>query len=309
MSKIKLFAEPHVAPRTWRDFIKNAPKYSIALDGYVADESKFDADRCVANFNHHEKVNRLATRATCAQILMAIRMNLFDYFRDANNEINLNIFVNDCDEDVCLSYFLLKYGYMAEYTINPNLNRLVSLEDYMDATSGAYPYPKDAPVLRELAWIFEPYYRARYNGLLRHKTPEICAGIITDVESRILRYLMGKGEELPLDTRYTVVGGGKGWAMVEEQGIHARTGMRSDGINTFLSVTQRDADTYSYVLGKTSPYVRTLDLDKLYRVLNGIECLTGDMWGGSDIIGGSPRVGGSKLTPKDLERIINEHLI
>jgi hypothetical protein len=35
---------------------------------------------------------------------------------------------------------------------------------------------------------------------------------------------------------------------------------------------------------------------------------TNDIWGGSNIIGGSPRVNGSRLSPKEVETIINEFL-
>lgn len=305
MCNINLFVEPNVSPRTWRDFIAKAPKFSIALDGYVADESKLDIKKVMANFNHHEKVNRLATHSTSAQILLAIRMGLFDLFRDETGEININAFVNDPDQDVCLSWFLLKYGYMAQYTMNPILNRLVSIEDFLDSTSGAYPLPKDSDILMEIAWVFEPYTRARLNGLLRTKDAAVFLGIITDVELRIIQYLAGRGKKLPLDVRYDVIGGGKGWSLIQEIGQHSKTGLMSDGVKAYISCRQRDEATWDYVIGKVSPFVGVFDIPVLFKALNETEGCANDKWGGSDIIGGSPRVCGSKLIPTEVESVIN----
>lgn len=71
---IKLFVEPNGFPITWNEFLADAPQNSIALDGYVKGGPKFDLKSVKANFNHHEEVDRLATRSTCSQVLMALRM-------------------------------------------------------------------------------------------------------------------------------------------------------------------------------------------------------------------------------------------
>lgn len=59
-----------------RSFKATEP-FSIALDGYVNVGPRFDHEGPRVNFNHHEEVDRLATRATCGQVLMAIRQGLF----------------------------------------------------------------------------------------------------------------------------------------------------------------------------------------------------------------------------------------
>ena len=58
-----------------------------------------------------------------------------------------------------------------------------------------------------------------------------------------------------------------------------------------------------------SPYVR-FPVDELYAAFNEAEGRPdgGAGWGGSNTIGGSPRDGGSRLSPLDVERIVNEHL-
>lgn len=304
---INLIIQPDISPMSMKEFIKKAPNYSIAIDGYVGDESKYHIteNKIVVNFNHHEKINRLITLATCQQILLHFRMGMLDCFRNKNGEIEMNVFANDCDEDVCLSYFLLKHIYMTKLTDNPVLNRIVNIEGMLDATSGTYPISKDAPILRELAWVFDPFYKAKANGLLNTKNADIFKGVITDVEHRIMAHITGRGESLPIDTRYEVIGGGSNWKLVDEKGIQARTGMISDGITAFVSVKSIGENNWRYVIGKSTPFINTFDLNKIFTELNTIEGLTDDKWGGADIIGGSPRVQGSGVSPSEMEKIIN----
>ena len=288
---------------SWEQFNATAPRNSIALDGYVRGGPKFDAKQRQANFNHHEEVDRLATRSTCAQVLMALRQGLFSSFRD-NDGPMAHVYVNDCDEDVCTSWTLLKHHYLAEGAMNPLLNRLVAMEDSLDCTAGAYPFPKDLPALRELAWVFAPYRQFRLSGQLDRKDPKAYREVIDDVELRILAHLTGRGKELPLDTRYERIGGGTGWAFVKEIGPQARTGMLSDGIQTFVSVRERSDGSYNYVIGKMAAFL-PLDLGALTKALNEREGNPKDLWGGGDIIMGSPRNSGSRLTPAEMTEIMN----
>jgi len=179
----------------------------------------------------------------------------------------------------------------------------------LDSTSGAYPLSVDEPILRKLAWIFEPYRRARINGLLHLRKPDIVEGIITDVEFRIMGHVTGsRQDEIPLDLRYKKIGGGQGWSMVEEVGSYARTGMLADQIHAFVSVSGRQDGKWCYVIGKTSPFI-DFDVRGLFEHLNELEGATTDRWGGSDIIGGSPRVSGSTIEPAVLEKEINAYLL
>lgn len=79
---IDLIVVPGEPPWSWERFLAEAPGFSVALDGFVAASPRFDDRGPHVNFNHHEGVDRLATRSTCAQVLMAIRQGLFDVFRD-----------------------------------------------------------------------------------------------------------------------------------------------------------------------------------------------------------------------------------
>jgi len=265
----------------------------------------YNEDGPYRNFNHHEDVDRLATRATCGQVQLAIRQGLFDRFR-LDGVPTAEVFVNDCDEDVCLSWFLLKNAHITVSPVNPLLNRLVDVADKLDATAGAYQMPPDSPILRELAWIFNPYRRFRAHGGLTRRNPDEFRGVIEDVENRILRYVVGQGKSIPLDTRYERIGGGVGWTMVKEIGAQSRTGMFGDGIRAFLAIRDSDGDRFDYVVGRKSDYV-PFPIPKILEACNAVEgCTSSDRWGGGNTIGGSPRVAGSRLPPDVVTEIIED---
>lgn len=311
---IDLVVTPGDPPWSWERFVREAPPYAVALDGFVASPPCFDERGPHVNFNHHEGVDRLATRSTCAQVLMAIRQGLFDAFRDQRGARAV-IYVNDCDEDVCTSWYLLSHHSLCQQAMNPRLNRLVALEDALDATAGAYPIPKDAPALRQVAWIFEPYRQFRLSGQLDRRDaegPRTFRAVIDDVTNRIAQYVVGGGGEISIDTRYERVGGGRGWAMIREIGAQAKTGLFGDGVRAHVSVRRRPDGRWSYAVGRMSPFVR-FPLSAIYAACNAAEiatdpttCATTDTWGGSDVVGGSPRVRGSQISPDELTRIIDD---
>ena len=301
---VKLCMDPQTPPLTWEEFCKRSSSFSISLDGYVKESPKFDPSGPRVNFNHHEGVSRLEMRATCGQVLMAIRQGLFDCFRDKNG-VRADVYVNDCDEDVCTAWFLLKHPHLVIGSTHTLLNRLVSMEDALDTTAGAYPYPKDLPALRELAWVFEPYRRIRLNGDLERKDAKLFEGVVTDVEHRISAHIVGKGSEIPVDMRYERIGGGNGWTMIREIGAQGRTGAFADGIRAYVAVRERPSGGYAYTVGRMSPFI-PFDVPKILQRLSDFEDQMTEQWGGGDMIGGSPRVAGTKLLPKEVERIVNE---
>ena len=288
---------------SWDYFRNTYLKYGIALDGFVHEGPAFDPKKVMVNFNHHELVDRLATRATCAQVLLSIRQGMFSRFRDKGPEAN--VYVNDCDEDVCTSWFLINNHHLVEGTMNPMINRLVAMEDALDATAGAYPFPADLPALKELAWVFEPYRQFRSNGGLDKRDSLNYASVITDVENRILQHVTGRGKSVDhLDHRYDLIGGGNGWAMVKEIGPYARTAMFADGIKAYVSVRERPDGRYTYTIGKLSPFI-PFDLLRITDVLNQSDDVTdNDKWGGGNNIMGSPRSRGSKMKPDDISYVI-----
>ena len=181
---INLIIDLKNPPFSWKEFCQITPPFSIALDGYVNTAPCFTPKGPRINFNHHEDVDRLATRSTCAQVLIAIRQGLFDIFRNDNGP-QANVYVNDCDEDVCLSWFLLKNYLLVENACPERITHLVNMEDLMDTTAGAYPMPIELFTLKELAWIFEPYRDFRIGGGLDRRNTDEFQQIINEVVDRI----------------------------------------------------------------------------------------------------------------------------
>ncbi len=301
---VVLRMRPQYEPLTWDAFCRLTEPFSIALDGYVAAGPRYQDEGPRLNLNHHEEVDRLATRSTCAQVLMAIRQGLFSRFRDQEGP-RADVYANDCDEDVCTSWFLLKYAHLAEHSINPVLNRLVVMEDLLDTTAGAYPFPVDLPLLQELAWVFDPYRRARLDGALDAKDPDHYLSIVHDVEQRILKHITGRGEKTPLDTRYERTGGGQGWAMVRELGAQARTGVLADGIQAYVAVQERGDGRWNYSVGRMSLFI-PFDVPQIVAELNQAEPGSNERWTAGDTLGLSPRLSGSQLPPDEVARVVHD---
>lgn len=308
MVNILLHVESKQTPLAWDQFVATKPPYSIALDGYVFGATKFKSTKLgpYANFNHHEEVDRISTRATCAQVLISLRLGFLEAFRK-NDDITMHIYVNDCDQDVCLSYFILHNHLLCLNTINPIINRLVHMEDMMDTCSGAYPFSMDMPTLGIMAWIFEPYTSFRMSGGIERKNDEEFKFVIEAVEQRIQKHYLGESNTVAMNMSYKQIGGGKDWSMVIEEGFNARTAMMANGIKAFISVRDRGDGFYTYSIGKMSNYI-PFDVYTILNELDKHENNSMDHWGGSNTIGGSPRVSGSHLSPVEVEKIVNDYL-
>ncbi len=189
----------------------------------------------------------------------------------------------------------------------PEINRLVYCEDRLDCTAGAYPFG-DTSMRRKMAWIFQPYNEARFNGTVARMGQEEMRTAIESVEDRIDKYVIGEGDELPLEGHYEKIGGGSGWTLTRETGPASRMAMYNDGITAFAAlVAEKKGGSYVYTLGRRSVWT-PFNLQKLYSRLNEEEpdiVNAHNKWGGSDTIGGSPRETGSRLSPGRLEEMIN----
>lgn len=287
-----------------------SPAHSIALDGYVPEGPRFDPYGPWANFNHHEGVSRLETRATCAQVLIAARQGLMNAF----DPTKTHIFVNDCDEDVCLSVFILRNHELAAARENPLLNRLVSMEDMLDTTGGAYAFKESLTSLQQLLWIFEPYHEFRASGLLDTGSLMEYTSVIDSVGERISAYLHGAAGTVVPDTRYEIIERDEKFALIREVGKNGRLGVYRDGINAFVTVRGPQKGRFTYTLARSSLFV-PFPIPKLLKWLSQDERSAksrlnmprGPSWGGSDIIAGSPRTG-SVLPPEQVMKTIREAL-
>ncbi|MBW2970893.1 hypothetical protein KY320_01900 [Candidatus Woesearchaeota archaeon] len=295
----------NVEPRrvmTWAEFRREKPPYSIALDGFVQDKTKRDEDGPYANFDHHHRSDRIATRSTAEQVHIETNLDLFDTFRH-NGIPTVNIFVNDPDEDTSLAVWLLQNHERVISHAEPAINRLVYCEDRLDCTAGGYPLG-DTEMRRRMAWIFEPYNLARFDGSLATMDAGGMAAVIESIGRRITEYSLGRGDERPLEGNYERIGGGDGWTMTRETGPASRLAMYNDGIKAYIAlVAEKEDGSFVYTIGRKSSWVRSLRNDWLYRGLNRLEAnivTKENMWGGSDTIGGSPKKTGSKVPPERL---------
>lgn len=302
---IHLHVEPGIV-ESWSDFQENKPPFSIALDGRVNSISHYTSLGPYANFDHHTGVNRLATRSTVGQVLMAINLGLFETF-SRDGEAFANVFVNDCDQDVCLSYWLLKNSHrIREFHLEMDIARLIIGEDLLDASAGAYPINHEHPIVKKMAWIFEEYDQLRSLNQLCSMNGDEMKCLIENTCERLDLLDRGEAHEIELVGDYQIIGGGTSWKLVREYGTYARSKLFADGIRAFIAVRDRSDGNYDYTVGRMSPFVQ-FPLDKIYSDLNSEEELPGieNCWGGSDTIGGSPRQSGSRLKPEKVEAIVD----
>lgn len=286
-----------------REAFLAGPPYAVALDGAVEGPPFLERTSAgpYANFNHHERVERAATRATCEQVQVAFALGDLDAFRDARGRRQMHVLVNDDDQDVCTSTWLLAHpGRCAE----PGVNRLVRVEGLLDMSAGFYPFDADLPYLEEVMWMFTPYTRTRDGA---PKDAATMRAVIEDVHARINAHLAGRGGRLPLEGSYERTSGGAGWALIErERGPYARLRMRGEGITAIVSVAPRPDGRWRYSLAKSGAFV-PFPLETLYAALNAAEDIhvdDQDRWGGGSTTGGSPRIRGSRLLPEQVSGIV-----
>jgi hypothetical protein len=292
---------------SWESFKANSESYSVALDGYVGEgptDVDFSNNGPRQNFNHHEGVCRLATLATCQQVLLAVRMGFFNAFRTKEDGKKVNIYHNDCDEDVCASIFCLTQSHLVEGVINPAINRYMHVTGVMDATGGAYPFPVDLKILEEHTWTVQPYLRFRATGGLDKRNAEDFSIVVDEVCGRILKHILGQGKSVSLDTEYEVLHSGNGWSLVKEIGSRARLSMFEDGIRAYVSIFERPDGNLRVTVGKFSGYIPF----NVPRILEGYNAAEGlgigdDRAGGSDLVGGTSRKNGTKLSIEELIKV------
>ncbi len=296
---IELHVRPGPAIRR-AEFVETHPPYSIALDGYVHGEPFLELrpDGPMRNFNHHEVVDRSCTIATCEQARRAVVLGLYDLFRDGRGR-RAELFVNDCDQDVCVATWVLMN---ADRATEPRVRKLVQIEDLLDASSGAYPMPHERDLLGEVRWVFDPYQRVR--ARLGDMSGDTMRQVIADVHLRIDQFAIGSAGRLLLEGEYRRIGGGDWW-LVEVDHQHARERMIASGARAAVELYARSGDRFHYSIWRRSEYVVWFPVREILDALNVAEGDAGaGGWGGADKVGGSPRGRGSRLAPAEVEQIV-----
>lgn len=306
--------ELHVLPgveMTRREFVRNTPYNSIALDGVVKGGPFYDPKTYHINFDHHDGVVREATMSTSKQVWYAIKQGLFDTFRDERGNPFAHLYVNDSDQDTGLAYAeLVNYKQIEGTNGSILLNRLVELTDRLDITGGAFPMNLSDQLLRQYAWIFQNYAEMRKSGKLKEAGEAGMRACLEATNARVVEYLAGRGEELTLDIRREILHDDPRYKVIDEIGGNdARFHLFSRGLQAFISkVATRSDGRMVYAVGRRSRFV-SFPVTKLYEDFNNAEGLPkGEGWGGSDIVGGSSRLHGSKLSVDDLVKITDARL-
>jgi hypothetical protein len=301
---IELVVKPGPAI-TREEFLATHPSHSIALDGYVFGEPwlAVDSRGPYRNFNHHESVDRSCTSSTCEQARRAVILGLYDLFR-RDGARAATLFANDCDQDVCLSSWILMNPDRAS---EPLVRVISQIVDLLDMSAGVYPMPHERDLLGEVRWVFEPYVRAR--PTLPGMTAATMRELISDVHHRLDRFTIGRAEVVPLAGDYRRIGGGPGWVLAEVTHQHAREKLVSSGVRAAIELYGRAGERYLYAIWRCSEYVVGFPVRKILAALNqaeGLPPVDPAGWGGADNVGGSPRGRGSALSPEAVEAIVNK---
>ena len=310
MDHIKL----HVLPRksmTWQEFMEETPSNSIALDGVVRGGPRWDEQTRHINFDHHEFVEREATMSTCKQVWYAIKGGLFQSFKDERGRPFANVYVNDPDQDTALAVWELRnYKSLEGTNGSPTLNRLIELNDRLDVTGGSFPMSLSDQLVRQHLWVFQPYADLRRSGKLADANAEEMMNCLDATSFRLTEFLVGRGEEVELDSRHEILHEDSRFKVINEIGGNdARYMLFANGMNAFISlVATRQDGNRVFTVGKRSRFI-PFPVRSLYGVYNDAEGLTSENgWNGSDLVGGSSRLLGSKLAPTDLFTITKDYL-
>jgi hypothetical protein len=148
-----------------------AKRFWLALDGRVIGPTQRDPEHGIANFNHHEGVDRSSTRSTCGQMMFEIQyLDMLAIFKDVDE---LHIDLEDCDQDVAMAVAILRLAlYDPEILDDPRFAMLVAYEDAMDISGGFCRLPKqfDRDFYEQVNWILS----RMNNQLLREDSAHEC---------------------------------------------------------------------------------------------------------------------------------------
>ncbi len=288
---------------TWEEFCHITPPKSVALDGLVHGGPKREGLR--ANFDHHSDVVREATMSTAMQVFFAIKGG---YMTRLGGECN--VYINDPDQDTSLAtWFLKRYSLFTGVQSHPAINRLLTLNDRLDITGGAFPMVLDDEVAEMHAWVFDPYTNLRISGKLASADEHAMRSCVEAIYERLNCVLMGSAGRRPLHKEHVILYDSRyNFKIVDEVGGNeARYYLFSKGMDAFISLVSRAEDnTFVYSIGKRSQDI-DFPVQDLYRVLNERETCS-DTWGGSDIVGGCGRQHRSKLTWQEIRDIVESYL-
>lgn len=282
----------------WETFRDQAEPYSIALDGKVKAPTREDMSVPLANYNHHDGVDRYSTKATCEQVFEASKMGLHRAFPQ------IIAMVNDCDQDVITCNAILRSPHHAD---SPLISRLVAMEGRLDAYGGAFNFDvRKMPFLENMSWIFEPYTEFKDSGGLQRGKVSEYERVIEDASSRVDQYAMGRAEQIRVDDRYEVIGKIGLFTEIERIGSMASLGLARDGVASTAEFHDLENGLTQVTLAKVDRFQRCVDMVGLAVHLNELEAEAGGQpdWGGGNAYCCSPRNLGTVLSREEIEESI-----
>ncbi|MBI2064786.1 MAG: HD domain-containing protein [Candidatus Yanofskybacteria bacterium] len=271
------------------------PNNSIALDGYVQGPDS-DSERRRYSFDHHDRVSRQITRATCQQILDALLLG-FD-------PSGFDVYINDIDGDTVLSIWLLQHPNKIKDSL---IRMLVESIGGIDAHGPAYTAldPRLAEIFFKGVMQPEGYSRKNkeYAKLDLKELLKKCLKNLDDFVSGQFQY---ESEE---DKRsFKIVREGTGWVMAESDDFVFDLLYKASHTRAVAFQQQLDG-SYAYTIAKKSDMVSDFPVGPVSKEgtilyeLNKIE----PGWGGGSSIGGAPRNSDgsrSQLAPEKVFDII-----
>jgi hypothetical protein len=131
---------------------------------------------------------------------------------------DFRVFSNDPDPDSTAASFQLLYP---ELCHGPVFNRLLNgFIAPLDVSAGTRGPGIHSDLMREGAWIFEPYFR-ELSRVYSMNAKQI-ADLTLEMYERIKQHLMGKGGKGLIEGGISELGRGDCWMMIQEHGPHSR---------------------------------------------------------------------------------------
>lgn len=263
-----------VIERGKRVKLKDLPKYSIALDGFVPGPER-DEDNHRFSFDHHESCIRDCTTSACMQAWTAIMLGL--------DPEPYTIFCNDVDSDVCASIWCLKNPDRCK---EPLVSKLIDAIGKGDMHGGAF----DVNGMKKIVeWICAPQTDSIRNGDYNKLSDEGLKTVMEAMLHRIDIYANGEHSievaKQPSYGEFSIRRSENGWALIESNDPHAYASIWLAGFDRIVLMRPQEDGSICYSIAKRSGYIDGYPLKKIFKFLNLLE----PGWGGGSTIGGSPK--------------------
>jgi hypothetical protein len=272
------------------------PSRSIALDG-VVQGPMLDPSLERYSFDHHGSCVRLATSATCLQVLDALLLGL--------DPEGFSVFVNDVDSDVVMSMALLMDTSRIR---DPWVLRLVRAVASRDAHGPAYP-GRDGALTAAMGRAI----RAATAVL----TPAALLDELAAALDAVSRFIDERQEPETLDLESFDVGQhvthrGNGWVMIRSDRSVFDAAYRA-GFRRVIAYQPDSNDSWSYTVARQSDFVDGFPVGAPLEQPSIITALSDHEpgWGGGSTVGGAPKHSDgsrSRLTPNEVFEIVEAFL-